>query len=361
MVYHSSLYGLLPRDNPFIAFGWMGVDLFFVLSGFLIGGQLFQPFVRGDAPDYLRFFQRRLLRTVPAFAVMLAVYFLLPSWREQSFIQPLWQFLTFTQNLFIHAGPGIAFSHAWSLCVEEQFYLVFPLIVMLGARKPSARKFALIAGGVLLFGVAVRAYAWLHYVADPTLTLDDGIDWRAYMSDIYYPTWSRLDGLLAGVVLAAVRILRPQWWKRFTVRPNWLAALGIAGVAGTAWFFDDQIAQFWPAVFGYPLLAASIALIVAAGAEPRSLLCRLPVPGAATLAAAAYSLYLSHKMVFQAVKMAGSAHGLGGAELALLAFGAAFLAGSALYLAVERPFLQLRERITVARHLPVAAPTAATP
>jgi peptidoglycan/LPS O-acetylase OafA/YrhL len=102
MVYHASFYGFVPvADAWYVKFGWMGVDLFFVLSGFLIAGQLLRPFARGHQPDYRRFFLRRFLRTLPAYAAVIALYFLFPRLREQPDIDPIWRFATFTENLFL--------------------------------------------------------------------------------------------------------------------------------------------------------------------------------------------------------------------------------------------------------------------
>src|ERR1700734_2429654 len=92
MACHASMFGLLPNDY----FGWMGVDLVFALSGFLIGGQLFRPLARGERPQYQTFFTRRLLRTLPAYTVVVAIYVAFPMVRDQNSFQPLWQFLTFT-------------------------------------------------------------------------------------------------------------------------------------------------------------------------------------------------------------------------------------------------------------------------
>src|SRR6266481_4315598 len=100
----------------------IGVDLFFVLSGYLIGGQLLAPLARDQRINLGRFFSRRALRIMPAYFVVLAAYFLLPSWREYTEMsQPLWKFLLSVQNIALHGGT--AFSHAWSLAVEDQFYL----------------------------------------------------------------------------------------------------------------------------------------------------------------------------------------------------------------------------------------------
>src|ERR1700722_2288166 len=84
MLYHASLFGLASQDHWIVRFGWMGVDLFFVLSGFLIAGQLLRPWSRGLRPNYQRFYARRALRTLPAYLVVVAFYFCLPAVRERS-------------------------------------------------------------------------------------------------------------------------------------------------------------------------------------------------------------------------------------------------------------------------------------
>jgi peptidoglycan/LPS O-acetylase OafA/YrhL len=117
--------------------GWSGVDLFFILSGFLIGSILLK---NRDSKNFFRtFYVRRFLRIIPIYYVLLAIFFSiqLTSWfvADATIFQnpiPLWNFLTFTQNFVMgaqnHFGPG-ALTPTWSLAVEEQFYLAIPLIV----------------------------------------------------------------------------------------------------------------------------------------------------------------------------------------------------------------------------------------
>jgi peptidoglycan/LPS O-acetylase OafA/YrhL len=349
MLYHASILWHVPGDSSIVRFGWMGVDLFFVLSGYLIAGQLLRPWARGATPNYPQFMSRRLLRTLPAYLVVLTLYFLVPALRDGSELQPLWQFLTFTQNLALDPTPRKVFSHAWSLCVEEQFYLVFPLIVMLLATRPSRARIVAAIAAVLLFGIFIRGYLWLHDVA----VMHDGrldVSGSRFMSLIYYPTWSRLDGLLAGIVAALVQTFRPRWWQRLTAKPNLLLICGVTGIAVSMAFFGDQIAALVPTLFGYPLLACSAALIVAAAADARSIIGRRALPGAGALATAAYSLYLTHKMVFHAVQEAGR-HWPVGLQPFELTSGllVALLAGTGLYWLVERPFLKLRDRLPGSR------------
>jgi peptidoglycan/LPS O-acetylase OafA/YrhL len=346
MLYHASLFGLDSPDHWVVRFGWMGVDLFFVLSGFLIAGQLLRAFSQGCKPNYTRFFGRRLLRTAPAYVVVVAAYFSFPSIRERPDIQPLWQFLTFTENLLIAPPLPKAFSHAWSLCVEEQFYLALPIVVAILALRPSASKVVTGIALVLVGGMALRGYLWLHSVAWRRFDPSAGVNGAAYMTLIYWPTWGRLDGLLAGVTAATIKALRPSLWATLTAKHNLLTALGIAGVAISSIFFGGYITGFLPSVFGFPLVAFSIVLVVIAASDRRSFIGRYRVPGAAALATGAYSLYLSHKAVFQGVAvLSRDAPDPIRAFSPIAALAAAFGVGAALYWLVERPFLLLRDRL----------------
>src|SRR3982751_3828734 len=81
VIYHAGIMGF-PLPGRVHRWGWIGVDLFFVLSGYLIGGQLLASLGRHQRVNLGRFFSRRALRILPAYFVVLAIYFLLPSWRE---------------------------------------------------------------------------------------------------------------------------------------------------------------------------------------------------------------------------------------------------------------------------------------
>jgi peptidoglycan/LPS O-acetylase OafA/YrhL len=119
--------------------GWVGVDLFFALSGYLIGRQIIAGVHHPAGFSVGRFYARRLLRTLPNFWVVLALYACWPWFRDGAPMLPLWRYLSFTQNILL--TPGSAFSHAWSLCIEEQFYLLLPALALWIAargRSPDA-------------------------------------------------------------------------------------------------------------------------------------------------------------------------------------------------------------------------------
>jgi peptidoglycan/LPS O-acetylase OafA/YrhL len=343
--YGGARSALVSPDNPVSQLGWMGVDLFFVLSGYLIGSQLLKPVAAGRAPDLKDFWIRRAFRILPAYGVVVGLYFVFPVLRERPQIQPLWQFATFSENLLIDFRHAKAFSHVWSLCVEEHFYLVAPLMVLLLWRRPAWMTVAVCAA-VLIGDATLRAFIWRHDLAP---LAHSGDFTRVAMERLYYPTWTRLDGLLAGVALAAVRLFRPAIWEGLMRRANLLTAAGLMALGLAAWLFQNQFA-FWPSVVGYPLLASAFALLVAAAASPHGLLGRRPVPGARAVAAVAYSLYLSHKIVYHLVPLALGDQAKAHPNLTvMLAVCAAAAVGTLLYLAVERPFLLWRDRIEVAR------------
>lgn len=347
MLYHAKTMTLAPSPAPWLlSFGWTGVDLFFVLSGFLIAGQLLKPWAAGVKPDYRRFFLRRVLRTIPAFAFVLMIYFAFPQLRETPDIQPWWQFATFTENLFFNPNAPKAFDQVWSLCVEEQFYLLFPLALSLLAIKPSTRKTVTVILGILVLGVLLRAFLWLALVANKPFDVHSEPNWQAYVTLIYYPTWSRLDGLLAGIALASFKTFRPSAWEAFVSRPNLLFAAGLAGAGISMFVFAGPFLPITGVAMGFPLLSASVALIVAAASNGEALVGKYRIPGGAALATAAYSLYLTHKMAYHAVQtwIAPALELTGYAELAL-GLGFALLVGGALYWTVERPFLILRDRL----------------
>ncbi|WP_322402047.1 acyltransferase [Massilia luteola] len=338
-------YTLFVSDAPTFGWigtmGWAGVDLFFALSGYLIGNQIFGALGTARGFGLGRFYARRLLRTLPNFWVVLALYALWPAWRGATPMLPLWQYLTFTQN--IHLQPGTAFSHAWSLCIEEQFYMLLPAAAIAGA--------ALGQGGVRL------RWAWIALL----LAVAGGMLARAtiwhdgqhaanrlgyYYQFIYYSSWCRCDELLAGVALALLRNRAPGPWGRILAHGNALLAAGLGVIGATwAWFLGDHygLAQ---TVAGYPLLALGCSLLILAALAPGSLLHRVRVPGAASLALWSYAIYLTHKSVsiLVAARMAQAGFGAGDAVTIGACLLASLVAGWLLFVCVETPFMRLRAR-----------------
>ena len=285
--YHYRVFVSATPDLGWVSeLGWAGVDLFFVLSGYLIGNQVFAGLARGEAFSAPRFYLRRALRTLPAFWVVLALFFAFPGELGGRTPPPLWRFLTFTQNIGLQ--PGTAFSHAWSLCVEEQFYLVLPLVVLAGVACVGGRRagWCLLAA-LLAVGVGARIVLWQRFGLERDGHTEGHQVW------IYYNTLCRFDEFLPGLALAMLKNFHPRLWGRFVLPHGgrWLAggvlAVGAVGVlAARTLYIDGYGYGFAMTAFGYSLLALAFALLVAAALSPSSWLARHAVPGAGPLARA---------------------------------------------------------------------------
>ncbi|MBI2381694.1 MAG: acyltransferase [Gammaproteobacteria bacterium] len=345
MIFHAQVGGYGTPWRPLSNLGWMGVDIFFVLSGYLIGWPVLKGLAEGRGFSWRDFYIKRVFRILPAFLAVLGLYALWPAFREAPGMQPLWQFLSFTVNFQIDYAHNRAFSHAWSLCVEEHFYLLFPLLALGLYRFGGAGRVLGVFLLVLLGGMLLRAGLWTSLL-EPQLgnLTGEGGYYQRFVEDIYYPTYARLDGLLTGVALAALRAFRPALWAWALRQTHALLALGVLGLAGAMALFQDR-AGFPASVYGYPLLSLSLGLVLLSAVSERGLLARLRLPGAHGLALMSYSLYLVHKPAFHLVREAFGPELEGRGVLAFFVYGGlALVAGGLLYFLVERPFLAWRER-----------------
>ncbi|MBB5736651.1 peptidoglycan/LPS O-acetylase OafA/YrhL [Xanthomonas arboricola] len=342
MLFHTYLIGdLAPGWTWLSRYGWMGVDLFFVLSGFLIGTQVLTPLARGERLRFGDFYLRRALRILPAFWVMLALYLWWPAIREVPRMEPWWKFVFFLFNVTAdYRNP--AFSQIWSLCVEEHFYLVFPLLAVACAGRLSARGFVRLCLALVAAGMLLRCSVWIH---DAAAQARGAMERNWFVEDIYYPTWNRLDGLLAGIMLAAFKVHRPLHWARLQRHADACVLAGLTLLAVALWLFRERTGLSGN-VLGWPVLSAALALLVFAAAGRSSVIGRRALPGVGWIAAASYSLYLVHKAVFRLVERTAGDALQGHPLLAFCAYAlATLLAGALLHYAVERPCLRLRGRL----------------
>lgn len=333
------------------SFGWVGVDLFFVLSGYLITSQVLRGLRQGRQLSLPAFWARRALRTWPAFWVVLAAYLLWPQAMGGRTPPPAWRFLTFTQNIGL--PPGTAFSHAWSLCVEEQFYLLLPLAVLLGLRLGGGVRRAWAWLAVLLAaGMATRAALWLQFGHDELG------DIRGYHPWLYYATWARADEFLPGVALALLQQAHVERWQRLTRHPARLTAPALLATAALVWalqagYYIDDRYGFWMTAVGYSAVAACAGLWVLLALSPGSLLQRHALPGAALLARWSYAIYLTHKAVMHMLAPVLRQAGLPPAwQLAAVAL-ASVAVGALLHRLVEAPLLAWRDRVVPSAFRPV--------
>jgi peptidoglycan/LPS O-acetylase OafA/YrhL len=311
---------------------WWGVDLFFVLSGYLITGILLAT---RTAPNrWSSFFARRSLRIFPLYFVwLIAVYatdYFFPRWQMHA-LRPEWPwFATYAANLKVawqgHWFPSERLNHLWSLCVEEQFYLLWPFAVfLLRGRQLPALAFALL--------VASQAgKAWIGWTDRPWLT--------GYVFPL-----TRFDAMLAGGLAAwGVRERRDsRTWA-------WLAALALAvaaavvgAVASRHGMKLNENTMPW-LTSAYAWLFASLIYLTQRSRR------EVAVPAFArwaigAVAALSYGLYLSHWIVVGALQdwWPGYAKAWPFDQFAAAA-GLSFAVATLLYWTVEKPFLALKNR-----------------
>ena len=243
VVYHN--FGFI---NYFF-FGWLGVDLFFVLSGFLITDILLRTV---NKPRYLaNFYLRRVLRIFPLYYLfVLLALFVLPRLSPHFDISYYYDnqvyIWTYLQNwLYIfkpHDGTN-AMHHLWSLAVEEQFYLFWPLVILI-IRNP---KYLLLFISLALAAViGLRLWIWMHHVAD-----------LAYFN-LY--TFSRVDGICIGTMVALLLHINADFLKKYTY---WIV-LFFAFMNFAFYFVNSRYHFSFPylALAGYSTFAMMFGLLV---------------------------------------------------------------------------------------------------
>ena len=168
-------------------FGWLGVNLFFVLSGFLITGILLDS--RAQKHYFRRFYVRRALRILPAFYALLLILLFIPS---QSRAYLLLSFF-YLSNLASPLGIPMTYTMLWSLAVEEHFYFVWPVAV----RVLSSRILMVLAAAIVCSEPLLRAWYFV----------------RGWPEGSGYLTWLVADGLAMGAILAMI-VRLPQFTRK---------------------------------------------------------------------------------------------------------------------------------------------------
>ncbi|MDB5006544.1 MAG: oatA 3 [Mucilaginibacter sp.] len=342
-LFHYQFFGHPAWEKNVAGFGWTGVDLFFVLSGFLISGQLFSAIAKGNPISLGEFFIKRFFRILPPFLVVLTLYFAFPFLREWGSPAPLWRYLTFTLNFGFDLKKYGTFSHDWSLCVEEQFYLILPLIFWLFTYFKAGKKAIFLILALFVAGFILRLWGWYHFMEPVLQTNNLGLTWNKY---IYYPTYNRLDGLLIGVSIAGVFTFYPTVKEWINKRSNIIMLLGLA-VLLVAYFVSTPQDTFYTCLFGFPLISLAYGIILAAIVCPSNMLFSIKSWLTSQIATLSYSIYLSHKIVIHSIQSLLEKVGMDkNSNLAMLICVVAVIAGAlVLRYVVEKPALRIRNII----------------
>jgi len=334
--------------------GFLGVDLFFGLSGYLITTLLLDEWQNHRRIRLSLFYARRALRLLPAVLALLAVLWLAVLGAQGSFAtspalmtSTTLYTLGYTANWLMALKLGswpTPLDHLWSLAIEEQFYLFWPflLVLILRARWRPSRIIAFLIGGAMLVACWRAALWW----------------WNHDYSRVYYATDTRVDGLLLGCAMAIALHYRLLHERR----------LRLVGVLGSFAFVASSLVLIntngSPYLGGLAVVNASVAVMIGAlvcspRAAVRSALEFRPLVWVGRIS---YGLYLWHFPVYFAVERVVSRYPLlGGWLRGVLQVALAVALAAVSYYLLERPALRLKRRFYPSAHpqpAPALAPVA---
>ena len=330
-------------ENVLFKFGWSGVDLFFVLSGFLISSQLFQELTSTSKISFKSFYLKRSFRILPNYWFVLGLYFLFPSVREVPENTPWLKLLTFTQNL---GFSDSSFSHAWSLCIEEHFYFLLPITLLLMAKWNGLKHIPVIVTFALMLG-----FIWKCWFMNWLMNAPAGQD-KLYLYNLwlYRPTFSRLDGLLTGFLIAWIYHYASGLRAWMTQRHLWCLCGGILLLVGNSVLESHRQSVPYGVMLGlggrYTFVSIAFGLILISAITPGSIMDRLRWKPVAMFATYSYAIYLSHKIgILTTQRLLGSAGVNTENNLTvLICIATSFLAGMAMHYGIERPSHALRQK-----------------
>lgn len=331
---------------------WTGIDIFFVLSGFLIGRILIGELVRDGRIHYAKFLVRRSFRIFPAYYLVLVVLMialgrsslpreLLPLFgtTDPGALRSIaWSNFVYLNNYFQPVGDHVVMSWTWSLCVEEHFYLVLPPVLWAIFRfAPGRLRLPLLLGCTLLPLFARMA----QFRANPSMQVLDGL---------YYESHDRFDEIFVGVVIGFLEVVHGEGLRRIAERLRhvlWPVGLGLAAsvwIHGGILRATGEFAVVWQFLF----MAVAAGLVLVNNLYLRNRLTRFFAhPFWYPLSRVSYGSYLVHPFViFGLLALGLGPRGVPGFALfSTLVLVVATLLAALLFVLVERPLLDLGVRL----------------
>ena len=319
--------------------GFYGVELFFVLSGFLIGGILMKSVtLESDFQTLSGFWIRRWFRTLPNYFLFLILCLLLyPALQAYSgFISTEhWpRYFVFLQN-FASANPEF-FPESWSLAIEEWFYLLFPPVFLMLCKKTKApdRSFIFTAL-IFLFGSLLMRFKPAFDAA------------AQFDADVRKVVIYRLDSLMFGVIAAFIAERCPAVWKKYG-RPALGTGLTLFVLFFVFLYIFEPYQKAWAKILVFPVVSLSFAFLLPFFSEWKKT--ELPFAGLFhKIALWSYSLYLCHflvALIFRALSGQGKIQVFIASDWAFRAvyWACCFAVAAIVYTCYERPLMNLREK-----------------
>ena len=357
--------------------GFLGVDVFFVLSGFLITSLLLDELGRAGRIGLTGFWIRRARRLLPALVLMVlavgAARQLLPAQaltglRDDALAAFLWvanwRFVEQKTDYFTQGAPASPLQHAWSLGVEEQYYFVWPVVLiavtlLLAARARRYFRRATV-GAVRLTTFVIAALGTLASAALAIVLASDGARDR-----VYFGTDTRAEALLIGSAASALLVrdwpslnrgwclIRTRWGRRIA---RVLPVIGLAGLAAATHYATGSAGEFRRGLL-IGVAVAAVLVVAPVTLEQRGAIARiLALPPLVWLGAISYGVYLWHWPIFLALN--GERTGWSGLSLFAARCGATLAVAAASWWLIEQPIR--RWRPSGVPLLPLAAATVAS-
>ncbi len=339
-----------PWVAPLAGGTWAGVDVFFVLSGFLIGRILIRDLERHGELFFPSFFLRRAFRIFPAHYFILTTSLIATTPIESGMFRflflgadpaTLWR-SSWANYLYVlnYLGPRefpSVMSWAWSLCVEEHFYLLLPGLLFAAYRAPRRVR----PGLVLLFVAVPFVLRLGWFLHDPSRNLLDGY---------YYYSHFRFDELFVGVALAYLSVVHSEWIARVARRAgDWLPFVAF-GLIGSVWAFGGLAeTNLFTVVFQFLVMALGTGAVLLNCLVLSNRLTRfLALPVWYPLARISYGGYLVHPFVLFALLAFADARGsldrLDGSWLIVLylcVMAVSSVLAGIMFVAIEAPLLRI--------------------
>jgi peptidoglycan/LPS O-acetylase OafA/YrhL len=316
--------------------GGQGVDLFFVLSGFLVSGLLFAEFKQHGGISIKQFYLRRGWKIYPAFYFLLAFSYICHPLVYGDKIRDR---IFYSDLLFIQSYQLAYWNHTWTLAVEEHFYILLPLLLLLLVRRHpgEANPFRALPYIVGVVAVAVLATRIVNYAVRTDYSFHTHA-WNTHL---------RIDALFFGALLGYAYHFHQEWFSSSLRRWRYgLLALGVALFIVVLPL--GEYGRPYDHTFGFTQIYLGAAAILVG-----TLLCQIPSNGAtrllATLGSYSYSIYLWHMALMYWVMPRLRDAGVSWSIRTALYLGGAFVIGIAMAKLLELPVLALRDRLYPSR------------
>jgi len=312
---------------PGILFGEAGVDIFFVLSGFLIGGLILREIDNTGNFRAGRFLVRRAFRLWPVLYLFLLMQLVRQAFPAGEFLP---QVLLNVQNYF-----RTPLSHLWSLAVEEQFYFAAALALpFLVRRSLSTRSLVIGLGALGIVSGGLRTVMVLR-----------GADLFSIQAETHY----RLDVLIVGILLALVKLRRPTYYRGLQRYRGLAAAFAVAicGALAALSSHSDRVSI----ALDYPLQTAlGASLILAADGIAMGRYAHWALKPLALMGLYSYSMYIWHVGIGRQVRAYVEAQSGSGVLATLASYAAVVVFSVAITRLVERPMINIRDRLFPSYH-----------